>query len=310
MLFVGQCPISFYGKSAYVGFSIMVVVNGYFRSGTSVIWSILRSSNENYRVYYEPCHEKLPSLVQGGRPGSVHKIHEYSLWDEYYKFDKVGCIKDFHPSLGKPFPVDLEKTLEYMNFLGDDKPTILQVNRWHPVLQGLAGSGHDVCQVVRDPISISGSIMTYYRKKSLPLVGFLKEVVVSRVAWSRPFSIGRQYKAIIDNNLYGEFLGGVKRPENFEEMVHYVWLWSNLPLLSSPGIRVILHHDIVFCPSAVQEVFKEIGVSFDFDGKIKEGKVVSVSPFLDAKTIDIFSKLGVLDLYERLLVRIGVEGLK
>jgi hypothetical protein len=39
--------------------AVKLIVNGYFRSGTSIIWKILKESNLDYTVYYEPCHESL-----------------------------------------------------------------------------------------------------------------------------------------------------------------------------------------------------------------------------------------------------------
>ena len=53
--------------------AIKILINGFFRSGTTLIWSILKDCNPKYLVLYEPFH---PSLATAkGR------------WSENYAFD-------------------------------------------------------------------------------------------------------------------------------------------------------------------------------------------------------------------------------
>jgi len=66
---------------------LTLIANGYFRSGTTHIWRILKYNNKNTPVLYEPFHPHLNSLLKSERKKS-NILHNTSLWDDYFSLEK------------------------------------------------------------------------------------------------------------------------------------------------------------------------------------------------------------------------------
>ena len=95
---------------------INIVINGYFRSGTTYFWNLLRA-NVKFPVFYEPLHPQLSLFIN--RSQGVDETHGMSLWEEYSKLPLDVRLKlcRCHPFLMGRLTCSDEAMKEYFDVL-------------------------------------------------------------------------------------------------------------------------------------------------------------------------------------------------
>ncbi len=101
----------------------MIFLVGWFRSGTSMLWNIFRSTGR-YHCYYEPFHEYLPQLAYSGCRRDTDPTHHAidNYWAEYDIIPKEKLIRLWKPwyseSRWRILPTEQAEDLkEYLVFL-------------------------------------------------------------------------------------------------------------------------------------------------------------------------------------------------
>ena len=63
---------------------VVAIFDGFFRSGTTLVWNILKQSNPDCLVFYEPLKPTLFAEIEAYR-AKVHPLHQLRLFDEYHR---------------------------------------------------------------------------------------------------------------------------------------------------------------------------------------------------------------------------------
>jgi hypothetical protein len=63
---------------------VVAIFDGFFRSGTTLVWNILKQSNPECLVFYEPLKPTLFAEIEAYR-ATVHPLHQLRLFDEYHR---------------------------------------------------------------------------------------------------------------------------------------------------------------------------------------------------------------------------------
>lgn len=143
-----------------------VILNGFYRSGTSILWRALQRANPDRVILYEPCHPDLSELVtQAASDPAVNDLHGFRLWDEYIPhLDRLADLRAALPR-GQVFAQDGAAVAQYaqglFEGLGAD---VLQVNRWHYVLAPLVSrTGAAPVHILRNPVDIYRSFVGIFQ---------------------------------------------------------------------------------------------------------------------------------------------------
>jgi hypothetical protein len=128
---------------------IEFVLNGYFRSGSTRVWKMLKEGTPEAINLYEPLHPKLFNLIHDKFSG----LHGISVWDDYAKvppriLNQMRLkLKDFTCLF---YFEDVEPYLDAINSI-EEKVT-LQPNRMYFVLKDVAQKYNcKIVHLVRDP---------------------------------------------------------------------------------------------------------------------------------------------------------------
>ncbi|NDY42539.1 hypothetical protein G3N55_06750 [Dissulfurirhabdus thermomarina] len=288
---------------------LRLLVNGFFRSGTTIVWRILKESNPYYRVYYEPCHERLFLLVRDyWLNREADPLHETVLFDEYLlDMDFLDALRWHHPNVGIVFPTSCDELLSYVKLFHDsDTPIILQSNRWHFFLDKIAASyGCGVVHIVRNPFDVYRSII----RSSFRFGSFLKKILrigLGPFIRGRFFYIDEMYKYIemrygcspYDLGILDRILWRFKAMNRF----FGVWIVSNfvaLKKIQKVGGNVLCYEEIVRNPGKSKSVFESFGVHFDYAGKLRPANRNSFMTFdEEQRFLSIAKSIG---LYEESL---------
>jgi len=75
--------------------SIKIVINGYYRSGTSFIGEELRKVS-GYNLYYEPLHPQLSQILKDQSDSNstvTSRLHELDLWRDYSRLEEKDRLR-------------------------------------------------------------------------------------------------------------------------------------------------------------------------------------------------------------------------
>ncbi len=148
--------------------------NGYYRSGTTIVWDILKNSNPKWTVFYEPLNPRKGSRKNYKK--YKHKLHQQVLWEEYIKQgeDFVEKLVKYYPfENGIPYCRNTKLFKKYIDqFFKNDNKLILQSNRAFFHLDILKSDyGFKSFHIIRNPINVYKSFKKIYKKRN-----FLKKI--------------------------------------------------------------------------------------------------------------------------------------
>ncbi len=156
-----------------------VIINSYFRSGSSIIWKIIKEENPGAVVYYEPCHSH---IIKKSKEAGNDSLHGMVLWEEYSGFSED--LFKVHPYLSEGFPRSYLGLGDYGDFLcekayEESKKPVLQTNRWHYFTPYFSDRGYDVMQLIRHPYDVINSIygLAFKSDNNIPYV--IKKIFLS-----------------------------------------------------------------------------------------------------------------------------------
>lgn len=143
---------------------LKLVLNGFFRSGTTVLWKIIRESNPNMYVFCEPLHNELFSSIY--REQTLKEMsHGYSTTDEYVK--QGDCflkrLRESHPAINGDmvYSYSINNVANYLKIFNSlDAPSVIQPNRLHFILSDLAEIfSCKIVHIIRHPLDVFLSVM-------------------------------------------------------------------------------------------------------------------------------------------------------
>ena len=148
--------------------AIEVVVNGFYRSGTTMIWNLLKRSNPEKNIFYEPLNPYLSYYIRSEAYYDVpNPLHNMYLFQEYSQIGNgfIDQIVDKHPALNHPLPNNKKELYEYLQLFHVLDNSILQVNRLHFHLNDIHKKYNaKIIHVIRNPFDVYHSIVIDFYK--------------------------------------------------------------------------------------------------------------------------------------------------
>lgn len=141
---------------------IMIILNGHFRTGSTMLWSIFKKSNPYIFSFYEPFHPQIFKDV-------IMPLREFR--GDYKKLNKntIKKLRKHHKIV--PKVISFEKWEDYLDILNSlKKPVFLQPNRASLILKKINKKyGSKIIHIIRNPLDslVSFGILEYKNKKRL-----------------------------------------------------------------------------------------------------------------------------------------------
>jgi hypothetical protein len=273
--------------------SLKLLVNGFFRSGTTIFWKILRDSNPSMSVFYEPCHEQiLDNLKKFRQEPFDDEVQGFKVWDEYMTVaGLIEIIGANHPNLGRGniFPEKADDVIAYANIYDQlDKDCVLQTNRWSFCVEQI-GKAYDcrVIHIIRNPFDVYSSMQRVYMGQGSAFKRMIKNVFNPFFA-GRAYGITDMYKFAIRK--FDQDYGGLDDSSGFAvkesafNMFLIVWTLSNFHAikgLEAIGETVVVYEKLISDSKRAEELVEGAsGVAFKCEGILKKSKRVQ---FIDNK---------------------------
>ncbi len=117
---------------------IKLIVNGYYRSGSTLLFKMLELANPKTLVLYEPLHPEIFFSFMRFGPNYIEPLHNYTIYRCYFKLSKFKLIKQLHYKIGFNYFDWNKYTTSFFDAIHNiNKPTILQLNRGHFILYNM-----------------------------------------------------------------------------------------------------------------------------------------------------------------------------
>ena len=175
------------------------IINGYYRTGTSIVWWILQQSNPDKIILYEPHSVGLHNEFRSLRPtaDTVNPLHGMPIYKPYFLIPER--VRREFLTKAKPKPVytredidDAIQTVEMFHKL--EEPIYIQSNQLHPILREFAEYFNcKYIHIVRDPAEVlyshTGSPSEFRRKLQRLLLIYAPNYMVKR--WMNTATYGK-----------------------------------------------------------------------------------------------------------------------
>lgn len=144
---------------------IKLIVNGYYRSGTTFFWDLLKNNFlDDYTVYYEPLNPHIAQYINQEKvEDRAAKLHNKKLWIEYNELDLGTRKKLFlrHPNTNDYGIETTDSLISYLNvFNQEEKNICLQTNRLHFHISEIKNEfGAKNIHLIRHPLDVYNSMV-------------------------------------------------------------------------------------------------------------------------------------------------------
>jgi len=276
---------------------LCAVFNGYFRSGTTLFWNILRLSNPDADVFYEPFHTELFVHLSLRQENPLDPLHQLPVFNTYFKYpDFISKLRKYFPNYDQPFPLHPDLTFKYLNLFNElPNKVILQANRLHFLYDEISTNFPNckIIHIIRHPLDIYLSIITihkkYYSHLSLGQVFYTDDIF--RWIYSR-FGLPKLTDSRRDL-IFNDFLAKILS----------CWIIANYHALlitqDNYNILVIRYEDLITKKEIVsQKVFNFCNINFDISCvTLKSQKIHKYNKALEEKCKLLIDFLGLAELF-------------
>ena len=136
------------------------VINGYYRTGTSIVWWILQQSNPDKIILYEPHSCGLHDELRAFNPNAntVNPLHGMPIYKPYFQVPKD--VREKFLIRARPCPiytkVDLQDAIETVEMFHEiDADVYIQSNQLHLILNEFCEYFDcNYIHIVRDPAEV------------------------------------------------------------------------------------------------------------------------------------------------------------
>jgi len=260
--------------------AINFVINGYFRSGTTYFWSIIKKNFQNF-VFYEPLHPSLPNNIWFN--DNIDYLHQKDIWSDYRELSFIEKLKicRSHPSAKADICSNDSLLINYYNIYNNlDNDCGMQFNRAHFHLDIFHHTYKcPVVHIIRHPMDVYASIIRIIYvnqtiKNKLLYIFYRKYILLNN------FEVIRDYKWI--NKFIKQFNSSDKsimafyRNLSFYEKFIIVWIMSNyfaIKSIENCNGLVIAYEELMNKPQKMaSELFDHLNLG---DLNIIENDIIS-----------------------------------
>src|SRR3989338_6694756 len=262
---------------------IKIIVNGYFRSGTTLTWKSIKTLLPNYYCFYEPLHPKIAALIKmAGKERSKDLLHGEFLWEDYLQLSEgeLDKILNNHPNLSSEGITNEASLLCYLDQYDQlNKSVLLQPNRMHFFLT-TASKKYDakIIHVIRHPLDVLESMKTTYLKDSSIIFRLIKRLgFIWGFQKMNSFELDKNYKWILKHKGYPSqesfFFHFFRELDYFGKFVE-VWTISNYYAMRSleqnKGLLLIYERLTENPDKELKEVCKYLDIEYKNKNNVKK----------------------------------------
>jgi len=306
---------------------ICLVFNGYYRSGTTIFYRILKESNRDKLIFYEPLAPVIPEkLINRHEIAKSTKLHGFNPWDCYLKpeFKKVRYeylhnlleLRDSYSRISKccksvdilPFHLDriVERLFDMLSYTGDK--VIIQPNRCHFILREISKRyGCPFIHIIRNPIDTWISQTFEPASKKVSFASILLKIktttlgrgILTHMLPKAPFA-GNWFLICPDYKIISERFNLETNTKDWLDRVLIVWTYCNYYAFKQADDEkgmVVYYEEVTSEPERWLKIMSDFsGVNFDLRfAKILKPRITK-DESLKKHFVERLERLGLLDM--------------
>ncbi len=294
--------------------ALKFIFNGYFRSGTTFVWSVLKQNNHDYNVYYEPLHPKLFGYYLSCKNIDL-SLHGLDVWTDYRELpvNNLQKMREKQILTRGIYPQSTNALYDYLDVF-DQIPenVILQTNRLHYFYKEICAKYQVmIFHIIRNPLDIYGSIKKRYiqtrTKKQLLRAYILRlryRIDYKSLIWKAKDNLDYLFEHFETPPLWGNKSWQKRVLANGFKTQFLSWFYANdfaMKNLKGCGYA-IKYEDILMCPKKIRYFIEEKSrLSFSLENVIMPS---SIHRYDDSQILATAKSLNILDQYNEFLDRL------
>jgi hypothetical protein len=286
---------------------IILIVNGYFRSGTTAMWKMIKQCNKDKKVFYEPFHTKLFQKIEN--EFGLNKSHGIELWDEYRDMgnDFIQSLKSKYKFGKYGFSNDINDYIEYLEKFDEiESDIILQPNRLSFFLGEMVEYFNiQAIQLVRNPFNVYKSVIKNLRSNIFRSV--LSPIV-------KGYRLGSAYYSTIYicdyiNKNHGKIDKYIfkRRFINPWKMFIISWVNSNYYALRNPRVIALPYEWLISEPYKVRNVLSDINIKIDLNFFHRINNYTNIDWVSNKELFNLSEKLNLIEKYRHIIGRLNLN---
>jgi len=303
--------------------ALRYIFNGYYRSGTTLIWEILKESNTDFTVFYEPLHPNLIDKIRhfSNNRDKLDSLHGKRLWNEYIIqgdtfIDNLDEKQVFRKYM---YPKNKQELFNYLDIYDNlSGNIILQTNRLHFYLDDIVEKYNiKAFHIIRNPFDVYSSLIQIYKNKRssfkhfvLNFYHYLKYRYTPKLNF---WGVKRSVDFIYENFKIPGYWQETKIKKhilNDSFKMHLLnWILCNYLALNKNqnfNFKLILYEDLIKNKAEVQKkIEKYTDLLFD-TRRVKEYKKVEYK-YQDLTLYKIVNSIGMNREYNYILEKINLR---
>jgi hypothetical protein len=223
--------------------AIKFLINGYFRSGTTFLFNLVKEQLPDHQCFYEPCYPKLGLVVENHKRAKqkTDKLHNASLWNEYAELSASDfhAILRNHPNTSNKGISSDASLFQYLDIYNNlQSPSVLQTNRYHLYLGAIQSHySIPVVHVIRNPIDIYFSLVKSYTKRSSGMKNTVRKLIfpfTSKNYFGQESELKHNIEKLgLPSVFYDNWKFRYFKKISFQEKVYINWVLDNYAVLTS-----------------------------------------------------------------------------
>lgn len=246
---------------------IEIVVNGYFRSGTTFIWNFLNETFEREGIlsFYEPLNPYLALYIRKEDQGQKNRLHGDFLYRSYSNIENELLLKILrnNPNVSHHGIYNDRVLIDYLDIFNNMPQKIfLQPNRLNFHLDLLFGRyTKKIAHVIRHPLDVWLSVKKAIYSSSEDQVIRIIHRILPLFMFKNSFEIVKQYHWIYNHlgypyNLRDSLYQSTSNYFNTFEKFVVVWTISNyfaLKAINNNGGYLLAYEYLIDYPHVVKK---------------------------------------------------------
>jgi len=217
---------------------IELVLDSYYRQGSTILFKILELSNPDKIVLCEPFHEGLFKILKKVHVGTIDPLHKIPIWDGYFKLSKniLTRLEKIHTKVARqcPFIINFNDVKEYLDILHEiDKSIIFKSVRAYFILDKIKRRYNcKTIHIVRNP---ANTWIDFLHTSITDNEELFWKVTTTNYLWndvSGSFYLGDLYEAI------RKYFDLPKARTNYERFIT-CWVITNYHGIINSDVQII-----------------------------------------------------------------------
>jgi len=277
---------------------IVAILNGYYRSGTTILWWIFRLSNLDSIVLYEPTSPVLLDFLNRWRYGKIDDLHKLPIFDGYFMLPDDILSKFKRNHRGRSVYTDAKDAIITLNPLHEcNDNIIIKTCQLHLILNEVSNYYNcNYVHIIRNPAEVFVSHLGA-KYRNIGTLNKMLNVQIEDKAIDGAFWLNELY------TIASKRLNVTVKPNDYIGKFIISWIYYNYEAVkqiekSDKGLAILFDKIVTSPRKCLKRIAEHLDIKIDtaYSCILKRNKAFTLP---DEFTVEFENRIEGLNLLEK-----------